>query len=124
MMTEDLKPTGRGGSRIAPTGFAPRRLRAFAVLLLADVIAVTALALVKPEDGWLPLFLPFGLGVIGMLAFIWGPRLLPSQGELEEMMTTRRVFFNLSIAVLSLSQSASVLIAAGCLAAMLIALLG
>ncbi len=129
MTTEDLnpieQPVEEQSRRPRLTGFARGLLVAFAALLVTDVIAVTVLAVVKPEHGWLPLFLPLGLGVIGMLAFIWGPRLLPSQGEsLGEMMTTRRVFFNLSITVLSLSQSAAVLIAAGCLAAMVIALFG
>ena len=129
MTTEDLEPIEHPAEeqsrRPRLTGSARSLLRAFAALLVADVIAVTVLAVVKPEYGWLPLFLPPALGVIGMLAFIWGPRLLPLQGEsLGEMMTTRWVFFNLSITVLSLSQSAAVLIAAGCLAAMVIALFG
>ena len=100
-----------------PAHTPPARLGlAFIALLIVDTLVVTVLAVLKSERwGWLPLFVPFVLGFIGLVVFKWVPQMRTSPEIEAELPWLARAFFKMSLVVILLSQIAAVLIGLGSL---------
>lgn len=98
------------------TPFSRRAGLLFVVLLVVDTIAVTVLAVVRPQAwGIAPVIFPVGLGFVGLVVFGWAPKLTPSAERQAGMPLATRLVFRMSLAVIVLSQVAAVAIAVACL---------